>query len=51
MRRLAYLLRRFEEGAAVERLNRGQVSPARQKVIDDMRDRFDHLAGVPKSDA
>jgi hypothetical protein len=36
MRRLAYLLRRFEEGAAVECLNRGQVSTERQEVIDDM---------------
>jgi hypothetical protein len=48
MRRLAYLLRRFEEGSAVDLLNRGQVSPGRQKVFDDMRSRFDHLAGVPK---
>ncbi|BCP14846.1 hypothetical protein MINTM021_17550 [Mycobacterium paraintracellulare] len=50
MRRLSYLLRKFEEGAGVERLNGdGKVAPRRQKVIDDMRARFDHLAGVPKS--
>lgn len=48
MRRLSFLLRKFEEGAGVERLNGGgKVSPRRQKVIDDMRQRFDHLAGVP----
>jgi hypothetical protein len=50
MRRLTFLLRKFEEGAGVERLNGdGKVSPKRLKFIDDMNERFDHLAGVPPS--
>lgn len=50
MRRLAFLLRQFEEGAYVERLRpSGKVSPERANVIADMQARFDHLAGVPKS--
>lgn len=48
MRRLAYVLRQFEEGRGVELLNHDEVSPRRQKVIGDMKARFDHLAGVPK---
>ncbi|HYB37248.1 MAG TPA: hypothetical protein VEF72_16875 [Mycobacterium sp.] len=48
MRRLSFLLRKFEEGAGVERLRpSGRVSPEREKVIADMKARFDHLAGVP----
>lgn len=48
MRRLAFLLRKFEEGANVERLRPGgKVSPERQRVIDDLLARFDALAGVP----
>jgi hypothetical protein len=50
MRRLTFLLRKFEEGAYVDRLRPcGAVRPERQKVLDDMLDRFDHLAGVPAS--
>jgi hypothetical protein len=50
MRRLNFLLRKFEEGAGVECLNGdGKVSPKRQKVIAGLRTRFDHLAGVPQS--
>jgi hypothetical protein len=51
MRRLAFLLKHFEEGAYVDRLRPcGVVRPERQKVIDEMLERFDHLAGVPTCD-
>jgi hypothetical protein len=48
MRRLNVHLRAFEEGRYVELLNRDEVSERRQKVLAEMRARFDHLAGVPK---
>jgi hypothetical protein len=48
MRRLTFLLRRFEEGAGIERLRPcGEVRPERRRLINDYRARFDHLAGVP----
>ena len=50
MRRLNTHLRAFEEGRLVELLNRDEVSERRQKVIAELRARFDHLAGVPKAD-
>jgi hypothetical protein len=50
MRRLNVHLRAFEQGRYVELLNRDEVSERRQKVIDEMQARFDHLAGVPKAD-
>jgi hypothetical protein len=46
MRRLNFLLRKFEEGRGVELLN-GRLSPQREKVIAGMQARFDRLAGVP----
>jgi hypothetical protein len=48
LRRLTVHLRAFEEGRYVELLNRDEVSERRQKVLAEMRARFDHLAGVPK---
>jgi len=50
MRRLNTHLRAFEEGRLVELLNRDEVSERHQKVIAELRARFDHLAGVPKAD-
>jgi hypothetical protein len=50
LRRLTVHLRAFEQGRYVELLNRDEVSPRRQKVIDEMQSRFDFLAGVPKAD-
>ncbi len=47
MRRLTVLLRKFEEGRAVDMLNDGCTSPRREKVIAELQARFDHLAGVP----
>ncbi len=52
MRRLTFLLRKFEEGAGVECLNGdGKVSLKREKVIAGLRARFDHLAGVPVAES
>ena len=48
MRRLNVHLRAFEQGRYVELLNWDEVSERRQKVLAEMRARFDHLAGVPK---
>jgi hypothetical protein len=47
MRRLNVHLRAFETGRYVELLNRDEVSERRQKVINDLQNRFDRLAGVP----
>jgi hypothetical protein len=49
MSRLQSLLRNFEAGRGVERLNYDEVSPRREKVIAEMQKRFDHLAGVPET--
>jgi hypothetical protein len=46
MARLQSLLRKFEEGLFIEKLN-GLALPRREKVIAEMQARFDHLAGVP----
>jgi hypothetical protein len=46
MRRLNVHLRAYEQGRNWELLNRGEVSPLRQKVLDELQARFDHLAGV-----
>jgi hypothetical protein len=47
MSRLQSLLRKFEEGLFIEKLN-GLALPRREKVIAEMQARYDHLAGVPK---
>jgi hypothetical protein len=48
MTRLQSLLRVFEEGRAVDRLN-GHRFESRDDVIRELQDRFDHLAGVRPS--
>lgn len=44
--RLQSLLRAFEQGRAVDRLN-GHDTKKRDQVIAELQARFDHLCGVP----
>jgi hypothetical protein len=46
--RLQSTLRKYEEGRAWEKLN-GFPTGRRDELIKHLQDRFDHLAGVPKS--
>jgi hypothetical protein len=46
MTRLQSLLRKFEEGRAVDALS-GRTNANRVQALADMQTRFDHLAGVP----
>jgi hypothetical protein len=46
MARLQSLLRKFEEGRAIEALN-GRTNANRVQALKDMQARYDHLAGVP----
>lgn len=47
MRRVNVLLRKLEEGLALDQLNPSLASARRPQVIADLQARFDHLAGVP----
>jgi hypothetical protein len=46
MTRLQALLRKFEEGRAIDALN-GFTNAKRVQVLTDLQARYDHLAGVP----
>ncbi|MCV7422994.1 hypothetical protein H7K45_20790 [Mycobacterium yunnanensis] len=46
MARLNALLRKFEEGRAVDVLN-GITNANRVQALTELQARFDHLAGVP----
>lgn len=48
MARLESLLRTFEEGRAVDRLN-GRDTTHRDGVITELQARYDSLAGVPRT--
>ena len=48
MTRLQRLLVKFEEGQTRHLLNYAEANPRRQKVIDEMQARYDHLAGCPE---
>ena len=45
MARLQYLLKTFEEGKYVEKLNE-RLSGSREAVIAEMQARYDHLCGA-----
>jgi hypothetical protein len=47
MNRLSSLLKTFEEGRAVDKLN-GRDTKRRSAVMKRLQSRFDHLAGVPQ---